>query len=73
MKKIAVVLATVGICVFGPSGVSLADDYNSCLRDAAQDAARCKYERFDTDISCRDLYIATIDMCRDAYHKWGRR
>ncbi|HXP06394.1 MAG TPA: hypothetical protein VN808_19935 [Stellaceae bacterium] len=73
MKKSAIVLAAAAICFIGPAGVSFADNYSSCLRDAAQDAARCRYERFDADYVCRDLYVQSVDICRDSYHKWPRR
>jgi hypothetical protein len=73
MKKIAMVLAAAAICFIGPAGAAFADDYRSCLRDAGREAAQCRYERFDADYGCRDLYVAYADTCRDMYHKWPRR
>ncbi len=74
MKNIAMVLvAAAAIGVMGPASVSFADDYRSCLSDANRDAAHCRWERVDWDVTCRDLYIQSVDICRDMYHKWPRR
>ena len=72
MKNIAMVLAAVAIGVIGPVGVSFADDYRTCVSDANRDAARCRWERMDWDVTCRDQYVYEVDICRDTYNRWPR-
>jgi len=72
MKNIAMVLCAAAIGVIGPASVSFADDYRTCLSNASRDAARCKWERIDWDVTCRDQYLYELDVCRDTYHTWPR-
>jgi hypothetical protein len=63
MKKLTVIFAAAAIGFIGRPGLSLADNYYSCVRESV---AQCRYLSDEWE-SCRDLYVDIIDMCRSAY------